>query len=97
MSHNVIHESKNKRFVIYDGQNQAELTYQIRDDQIVFLHTGVPEALGGRGLGGALVAAGLDYAKANNLAVLPHCPFVASYIKKNTERQTQVAASFKPI
>jgi predicted GNAT family acetyltransferase len=54
---------------------------------ITFVHTIVPEALGGRGVGSALVHAALDAVRAEGLKVVPQCSFVAAYIKKHTEYQ----------
>jgi predicted GNAT family acetyltransferase len=67
-----------------DGQT-AFSTYRERDNRISFLHTEVPEALRGGGVGGRLARAGLDYARAHKLEVVPHCPFIASYIKSHPE------------
>ena len=54
------------------GQGEAELVYR-RDDagQITILHTGVPPAIGGRGIAGELVRTALDWAKAEGLKVAP--------------------------
>jgi predicted GNAT family acetyltransferase len=38
-----------------------------------------------RGVGGTLVAGALDDARARDLAVLPFCPFVNSYIDRHPE------------
>lgn len=63
----------------------AVLTYRREPGSIVFLHTGVPEKLEGRGIARKLAVAGLEFAKENGLAVVPLCPFVAAYIKKHPE------------
>jgi predicted GNAT family acetyltransferase len=54
---------------------------------IMFTHTEAPENLGGRGLGGALIRAGLKSARERGLKVLPVCPFFAKYIKEHPEEQ----------
>ena len=61
------------------------LTYNQQGDTIYFIHTEVPPALEGKGVGGELAKAGLDYARANNLKVVARCPFVASYVKRHPE------------
>ncbi len=58
--------------------------------QIVFTHTGVPPALEGRGIGSALAKTGLEYARANNLEVVPLCSFVRGYIERKPEYQDLV-------
>jgi uncharacterized protein len=69
----------------------AYVAYEMEHpDRIVFTHTHVPEALGGRGVGGALAKFALDDARARNLSVVPQCPFVKSYIGKHPEYQDLV-------
>ena len=54
---------------------------------IAYLHTIVPKALEGRGVGSRLVRHILDYAVQNQLKVRPDCPFVKAYIDKHAEYQ----------
>jgi predicted GNAT family acetyltransferase len=68
----------------------AVLEYELEGEIITFTHTGVPTELGGRGLGGQLVRAGLDYARENRLKVIPQCSFVAGYLGKHPEDQDLV-------
>ena len=48
-------------------------------------HTVVAPEFGGRGVGGKLAAAALDDVRAKGLAVVPTCPFIASYIQRNPD------------
>ena len=64
-----------------DGETAA-LTYQLKPGSIVFVHTGVPEKLRGQHIAGKLAAAGLKFARQKRLSVIPLCPFVAGYLKK---------------
>lgn len=59
--------------------------YQLEGDAITFPHTVVPEALEGRGIGGALVKAGLSYAREKGLKVIPLCSFFAGYMARHPE------------
>jgi predicted GNAT family acetyltransferase len=63
----------------------ARLEYERRGDNLVLLHTEVPEALGGRGVGNVLAQAALEDARARNLTVVPLCPFVNAYLRKHPE------------
>ena len=67
-----------------DGQ-LAVITYQQLGDRIVFMHTEVPETLEGRGIAGKMARFALEDARARHLAVIPRCPFVASYIRRHPE------------
>jgi predicted GNAT family acetyltransferase len=87
----VTHEPEKHRFVVQQDGETAELTYRGGTaGQIVFTHTGVPTALEGRGIGSALAKTGLEYARANNLEVVPLCSFVRSYIERKPEYQALV-------
>ena len=83
----VQHNITEKRFEVEIDSYTAVLEYRLDEAAIVFTHTGVPDALGGRGLGSKLVRAGLDYARAQGLRVVPLCSFVAAYIEKKPEYQ----------
>lgn len=91
----VRHETGQRRFVVEQAGQTAELTYRGGADgsAIVFTHTGVPTALEGRGIGSALAKAGLEYARANNLEVVPVCSFIRSYIERKPEYQPLVRKS----
>jgi len=86
----VRHAPEHNRFEVRLGDDLAELVYEQRPGTIAFLHTLVPDAFEGRGVGGALAKAGLDYAKAEELAVVPACSFVRAYIKRHPEYQPLV-------
>jgi len=57
-----------------------------RDGNVVtILHTEVPAALNGRGIGSALVRGELALARAQGWKVVPVCPFVKAYMAKHPE------------
>jgi hypothetical protein len=59
----------------------------LKSKLIIFMHTGVPSAIEGRGIGSKLVETGLDYARENGLRVRSTCWFVSKYIRHNPEYQ----------
>jgi len=65
----------------------AVLNYIPMGEIITFTHTGVPPAIGGRGLGSKLVETGLDYARESRLKVRSTCWFVSKYIRRHPEYQ----------
>ena len=67
-----------------DGQ-VATLFYEREGNSIIFLHTEVPPALEGHGIGNKLAHTALEDAREHKLTVVPLCPFVASYIRHHTE------------
>lgn len=48
-----------------------------------FLHTEVDDAYGGRGLASVLVRFALDDVRDDGLRIVPHCPYVAGWIRKH--------------
>lgn len=73
------------RFEIEVDGLTAFTEYKIVGQDIIFPHTVTPEALEGRGIGGALVRAGLAFAEAKGLRVIPRCTFFAGYIARHPE------------
>ena len=55
-------------------------------------HTGVPKAIGGRGVGKALIQAMVEDARQNGYRVVPSCPFVAKLFERKPEWANDVAA-----
>jgi len=61
----------------------AEHRLQLSGDVITFVHTEVPAALGGKGIGSKLVKGALDLVRADGLMVVAQCPFVRGWIEKH--------------
>lgn len=69
------------------------LDYVLNGSVAAFVHTGVPAAVGGRGIAANLVRAGLETARARGWTVQPVCSYVAAYIQRHAEYQDLVAGS----
>ena len=81
----VIHNPTESRFEIrLDGQ-LAKLDYVEDGDSIVMTHVGVPIEFRGHGIAAIITKAGLDYAKAKSLRVIPMCSYVAAYLRRNPQ------------
>ncbi len=77
----VVDATGESRFTIRgDDGLEAELVYRVEGDRLELIHTGVPEAWGGRGIGGRLVRAALRRARAEHLTVVPWCPFARRWL-----------------
>ncbi len=83
----VTHNESAHRFEIESEGRLAVLDYRLSGKTILFLHTEVPSALEGRGLGSKLVKVGLEYARANHLHVQSLCWFVDGTIERHPEYQ----------
>jgi predicted GNAT family acetyltransferase len=63
----------------------ALLYYRLAPGVITLMHTEVPEALEGHGIGSKLVRAVLEDIRAQGLKVAVRCPFVSSWMGKHPE------------
>ena len=85
---------KHRFEAVVDG-HLAIAEYELGKDVVAFIHTVVPPELGGRGVGGALVKAGLDWARAEKRLVAPKCSFFAGYMKKHPETHDMLDPSYR--
>jgi uncharacterized protein len=87
----VVDAADENRFVVRgDGGLEAELVYRTHGDRLLLIHTGVPEEWGGRGIGGRLVGAALERARAEHLAVVPWCPFARRWLRDHPDEAAGV-------
>ena len=77
--------SKGAWVIERDGKRLAEMTYSMAGDKIIIDHTDVSDALRGTGTGGKLVAAAVEWARANGKKILPLCPFAKSVFDKTAD------------
>ena len=81
----IIHNPQENRFEVWTDGRLSKLDY-IRDGMnFVITHVGVHPDLRGQGVAGKITQAGLDYAKANSLRVIPMCSYAAAYIRRNPQ------------
>jgi uncharacterized protein len=69
--------------------------YRRRNGRIAFTHTEVDESCEGRGFGSRLAAGALADARRNGLAIVPLCPFIASYVEQHPEWQESLALDYR--
>ncbi len=81
----VINNEAQGRFEINIGGEVAFTEYRMTGRGIMLPHTLVPVALEGKGLGGKLAQAALDWARAQGQQVLPTCPFIAAWITRHPD------------
>ncbi|MGB3445068.1 MAG: GNAT family N-acetyltransferase [Xanthobacteraceae bacterium] len=85
MTDTVRNNTDENRYELSVDGHLAATYYRIADGVITFIHTEVPDALAGRGVGGKLVKGALDQVRAAGLKVVPQCPFVRAYIEKHPD------------
>ena len=69
-----------------DSYTIAEMTYQLKGENIMVIdHTEVDEAFRNRNIGFELVKEGVEYARRENLKIVPVCEFAKSVFNKKEE------------
>lgn len=80
-----------ERFEIRTGGEPAYLSYAEMDGRLYLMHTEVPEAFGGRGLGGELLRAALEHARGAGMQVVAFCPYAKVWLGRHPEYAELVA------
>jgi uncharacterized protein len=84
-------DTAHHRFVLEQDCALAELVYQTEPDRLILVHTEVPDTLGGRGIGGQLVRAAVARASAEQLTLVPWCPFARRWLEGHPDVAETVA------
>ena len=86
--HIIEHEQTGHRgtfFVEEEGRRLATLSYTVAGTKVILDHTEVDDSLRGTGTGRKLVAAAVDWAREENVQLMPLCPFARSVFDKSPE------------
>jgi predicted GNAT family acetyltransferase len=87
----VIDNTQLNRFELVAEGQTAFIDYR-RDGTIVtMIHTEVPPALNGRGIGSALAQGALELVQQRHESVVPRCSFISSYIDRHPAYQNVLA------
>ena len=80
------------RFEMASGGAVAFVAYErAGSGRIALLHTEVPEALSGQGVGSKLARGVLDALRAEGAKIVPRCEFVAAYVERHPEYRDLLA------
>jgi uncharacterized protein len=90
----VTDNTRKSRFEVSMDDVLAELTYRRRADRLILVHTGVPEELSGRGVGGLLVRAAVAKATGEVLTVVPLCPFARSWLERHPDAASGITVDW---
>jgi hypothetical protein len=82
----VRHAPERTRYeVLVDGSVAGAAHYLEFEGRLVFDHTVIDDAYGGRGLGKVLAQGALDDVRAHGQRIVPLCEFMAGFLAKNPE------------
>ena len=85
------HDASRHRFETTVEGELCTCDYQLRGDVLWVHHTGVPPAVGGRGIAAELVRATLAWAEQQGYRVQPSCSYVAAYMRRHPETRKLLA------
>lgn len=81
-------ENKGAFIATENGAKAGEMTYSKAGDTLIIIdHTEVDSAFGGQGVGKKMVLAAVDFARENNIKILPLCPFAKATFDRDTNIQ----------
>lgn len=82
-----VHDNPERRRyeITVDGVLAGFAQYVRKGRRIIFVHTEIDDAYEGHGLGSQVAKGALDDARAQQLAVVPVCPFIERYIERHPE------------
>ena len=87
----VVDNAERHRFELAVPGGVAFSTYRRSPGLVTVIHTEVPEALSGHGVGSELARGVLDMIRSRGEKVVPRCPFIAAFIAKHPEYGDLVA------
>ncbi len=74
------------RYVADVDGHEAEMTFSRTSPKLIIVdHTGVPDALRGRGVGQALAAHAVEMARQGGWKIIPLCPFMRAQAARHPE------------
>jgi len=81
----VIHNEAEDRFETWIDGQLSKLDYIQDGNTIVMTHVGVHPEQRGQGVAGKLTEVALQYAKDKSFRVIPMCPYIITYIRRNPQ------------
>lgn len=91
MPEQIVHRPDRQRFESEVEGQLCVLEYRLDDGVASMNSVRVPEAVGGRGIAGALTRFALDHARKEGWTVVPNCPYVRAWIERHPEYRDLVA------
>ncbi len=69
-----------------NGEEVGRMTYsRLGNEKIIIDHTEVSDAYGGKGVGLKMVTAAVEFARKNNIKIIPLCPFAKGVFDKTPD------------
>ena len=89
-----LNENGEGRFYIVEGDSQlGEMVISISGNNLTVYHTEVDPSAEGKGLAKKMLDEMVSYARANNLKVIPLCPYVNMQFKRHPDQYSDLKAN----
>jgi predicted GNAT family acetyltransferase len=85
------HDKKSKRFVAEFEGYEAYLSYNVVNDIIDLIYAYTPPEIRGKGIAKIVAEYAFNYAKENNLKVIPTCSYVQAFVERNDKYKNLLA------
>ena len=95
MSQAVVDDTAGHKFALSMDGSTATLEYKLHGGRLHLVHTEVPEAFRGHGVGGQLVEAALAKAREEHLTIVPWCPYAREWLQQHPDQFSDVTVDFK--
>lgn len=73
-----------------DQEQLADMEISVANNNLTVFHTEVSEKLKGQGVGMKLISKMVEYARANQLKVIPLCTFVSAQFQRHPDQYADV-------
>ena len=83
MELDVRHDAAAQEFSVEVDGRRGVLQYRLREGVMTIVHTGVPDAIGGRGVAAELTRVALETARANGWKVVPACAYASAFMRRH--------------
>ncbi|MGK0388615.1 MAG: putative GNAT family acetyltransferase [Maribacter sp.] len=90
-SFEIKHFPEKKRFEMEVEGQIATVSYTLEDETLYLVHSEIPAALRGRGMGKILVEAAFEYIKKNDLKAVPICSFIRKVAREGNKWNENIA------
>ncbi len=85
------HDKDNQRFFsIVEGRESYLQYLKVDSATLDYYKTYVPNELRGKGIAGKIVETALNYARENNLMIIPSCSYVETFIEHHPDYDKMV-------
>lgn len=81
----ITHDEAGHRFLVDVEGHRCLLEYDLAGSVMTITHTGVPEAVGGRGIAAALMREAFETARRRAWRVIPACSYARVFIQRHAE------------